>query len=278
MLVFPNCKINLGLNVTKKRSDGFHDIETVFYPVNWCDALEVIENKSPTQEFEFSQSGLIISGKPEDNLIYKAYKLITANHSIPPIKVHLHKNLPMGAGLGGGSADAAFFITMLNNKFKLGLSYSEEHELASKLGSDCSFFIKNKAVIAKGRGDEFTDITVNLSKYFILLVFPQINSNTKEAYDGIIPKTPKKELKTIIEKVPINEWESCLFNDFEETIFVKYPEIKNLKELLYNNGALYASMSGSGSSVFGIFENEPLINFNLNYRYHLQTPSTDNLL
>ena len=216
MLVFPNCKINLGLNVTKKRSDGFHDIETVFYPVNWCDALEVIENKSPTQEFEFSQSGLIISGKPEDNLIYKAYKLITEKHPVPPIKVHLHKNLPMGAGLGGGSADAAFFITMLNDKFKLGLSYSEEHEIASKLGSDCSFFIKNSAVMAKGKGDEFSDITVNLSKYYILLVFPQINSNTKEAYDGIIPKTPKIDLKTIIEKVPINEWESCLFNDFEK--------------------------------------------------------------
>lgn len=275
MLVFPNCKINLGLNVTKKRNDGFHDIETVFYPVNWCDALEIIENKSSNQEFEFSQSGLLISGKTEDNLIYKAWKLITDKFSVPPIKVHLHKNLPMGAGLGGGSADAAFFITILNDKFKLGLSYSNQHEIASKLGSDCSFFIKNKAVLAKGKGDEFSDITVNLSKYYVLLVFPQINSNTKEAYNGIIPKTPKIDLKTIIEKVPINEWESCLFNDFEETIFIKYPEIKNLKKQLYNNGALYASMSGSGSSVFGIFEKEPEINFNSNYRFHLQTPLSD---
>jgi 4-diphosphocytidyl-2-C-methyl-D-erythritol kinase len=274
MLVFPNCKINLGLNITKKRLDGFHDIETVFYPVNWCDALEVIENKGQSEPFIFSESGLLIAGKKEDNLIYKAWKLISEIKPIPPIKVHLHKNLPMGAGLGGGSSDAAFFINLADEKFHLGLNYEEKSTIASKLGSDCSFFLKDLPVLAKGKGNEFSSIKVDLSNYYILIVHPNIHSNTKNAYDGIVPKIPQNDLRTVIEDQPITEWKNNLFNAFEETVFIKYPEIKTLKDYFYANGAIYACMSGSGSSVFGVFKNEPKLNLDPNYKFYLQTPAS----
>jgi 4-diphosphocytidyl-2-C-methyl-D-erythritol kinase len=274
MLVFPNCKINLGLNVTSKRPDGFHDIETVFYPVNWCEALEVIEDKHLKEPFRFSESGLPINGKLEDNLIYKAYKLISQIRAIPNIKVHLHKSLPMGAGLGGGSSDAAFFINLIDQKFNFGINHEEKSSIASKLGSDCSFFLKNQPVLAKGKGNEFSPIKVDLSNYYILIVHPNIHSNTKDAYDGIIPKTPKKDLRTVIEDMPITEWKNNLHNTFEDTVFIKYPEIKTLKDSFYLKGALYACMSGSGSSVFGIFKNEPKLNFDPNYKFYLQTPAS----
>ncbi|MDO8998830.1 MAG: 4-(cytidine 5'-diphospho)-2-C-methyl-D-erythritol kinase [Bacteroidota bacterium] len=277
MLVFPNCKINLGLNITKKRPDGFHDIETVFYPINWCDALEVIENKEGTEPFLLSESGLKINGKKEDNLIFKAWLLFNKIKAIPPIKVHLHKNLPMGAGLGGGSSDAAFFINLIDQKFEFNLTNSQKITIASKLGSDCSFFINNQPVLAKGKGDQFSPIKINLSNYYILVVNPNINCNTKEAYNSITPKLPQIELVNIIENVAISEWKTVLFNDFEETMFIKYPEIKVLKDSLYNLGALYACMSGSGSSVFGIFETEPELKFNTSYKYYLQTPASKTL-
>ena len=274
MLVFPNCKINLGLNITQKRQDGFHDIETVFYPVNWCEALEVIEDKSLNAPFTFSESGLPINGKIEDNLIYKAYILISETHTIPPIKVHLHKALPMGAGLGGGSADAAFFINLVDQKFDLKLTFDEKSTIASKLGSDCSFFLKNQPVFAKGKGNEFSPIKVDLSNYYILVVYPNIHSNTKNAYDGIVPEIPKKDLRSIIEDQPITTWKNNLHNAFEETVFIKYPQIKTLKDDFYSNGALYACMSGSGSSVFGIFEQKPLLTFDPEYKFYLQTPAS----
>jgi 4-diphosphocytidyl-2-C-methyl-D-erythritol kinase len=274
MLVFPNCKINLGLNIIKKRQDGYHDIETVFYPVNWCDALEVIEPKDQIEPFVFSESGLIIQGKKEDNLIFKAWKLITEIKSIPPIKVHLHKNLPMGAGLGGGSADAAFFINLIDKKFDLKLSYHQKSELASKLGSDCSFFITNEPVLATEKGNVFSPISIDLSNYYILVVYPNIHSNTKNAYDGIVPKPSKTNLRSNIENQPINEWKKVLVNDFEETVFIKYPQIKTLRDSFYANGALYACMSGSGSSVFGIFDKEPVIKFDPAYQFYLQTPAS----
>jgi 4-diphosphocytidyl-2-C-methyl-D-erythritol kinase len=274
MLVFPNCKINLGLNIIKKRQDGYHDIETVFYPVNWCDALEVIEVKDQSEPFIFSESGLIINGKKEDNLIFKAWKLITELKAIPPIKVHLHKNLPMGAGLGGGSSDAAFFINLVDKKFNLGLSYLEKSNLASKLGSDCSFFITNEPVLATEKGNVFSPISIDLSNYYILVVYPNIHSNTKNAYDGIVPKPSKTNLRSIIENQPIAEWKNYLVNDFEETVFIKYPQIKTLRDSFYDNGALYACMSGSGSSVFGIFDKEPVIKFDPAYQFYLQTPAS----
>ncbi len=274
MLVFPNSKINLGLNITQKRADGFHNIETIFYPVSWRDALEVIENQDSNELFTFSQSGILIEGKKEDNLIYKAWQLLSEIKPIPAIKVHLHKNIPMGAGLGGGSADAAFFIELIDKKFCFNLSYGQKSSLAAKLGSDCSFFIKNSPVMATGRGDSFIDVNVDLGKYYILIVYPGIHSNTKEAYGNCIPKQPEKDLRSVIEKMPINQWKEHLKNDFEENLFIKYPQIKALKDTLYKAGAIYACMSGSGSSVFGIFDKKPTIYFNSNYNFYLQTPAS----
>ena len=272
MLVFPNCKINLGLHVVSKRIDGFHNIETVFYAVNWCDCLEVIENKASGEAFVFSQSGLTIGGTIEENLLYKAWKIISAEKKIPNIKVHLHKNIPMGAGLGGGSSDAAGFINLLDSKFELNYTEKEKMTIAAKLGSDCAFFIHNSPVYAQGKGNEFTKIDVNLERYYILVVYPAIHSNTKEAYDGLVPQKPKNSLPTLLTLEPVTHWRSTLVNDFENSIFNKYPAIKLLKENLYSAGAVYASMSGNGSAVFGIFEKEPENKFAPGYSYFLQKP------
>jgi 4-diphosphocytidyl-2-C-methyl-D-erythritol kinase len=271
MLVFPNCKINLGLHVVNKRPDGFHNIETVFYPVNWCDGLEIIENHSD-KKFECKQSGLTIDGPLENNIIYKAWQIISNEKKLPSIKVHLHKNIPMGAGLGGGSSDAAFFINLLNEKFELGYSLEAKTKIASQLGSDCAFFITNRPVMATGKGDQFLEIKVELSSYYILVVYPGIHSNTKEAYQGLVPRHPDNDLKTVIQR-PISDWKNLLVNDFESSILKKHPEINRLKEKLYGEGALYASMSGSGSAVFGIFEKEPAIEFPTHYRNYLQKPA-----
>lgn len=272
MIFFPNCKINIGLHVIAKRPDGYHNIETVFYPVNWCDALEVIESKSIRNPFEYSQSGLVIAGEKKDNLIYKAWELIVSEKKLPPIKVHLHKNIPMGAGLGGGSSNAAAFINLLNEQFNLNYNVPKKMKIASSLGSDCAFFINNTPSLAKGKGNEFSDIQINLSKYYILLVYPNVCSNTREAYENLDFRTPQYSLKETIEECSIDEWKNRLVNDFEISIFKKYPEIKTLKEILYNHGALYASMSGSGSSVFGIFDSEPKISFTHTYKYYVQEP------
>jgi 4-diphosphocytidyl-2-C-methyl-D-erythritol kinase len=274
MLVFPNCKINLGLHVLKKRPDGYHAIETIFYPVNWCDALEVIENKLSAELFTFTCSGLKIEGTQESNLIFKAWKIITSQKKIPPIQVHLHKNIPMGAGLGGGSSDAAYFINALNEKFSLGFTTTQKLEMASELGSDCAFFIENKPVFAEGKGNEFSTHHINLSGYYILIVYPNIHSNTKQAYEGLTPKEPTTSLNVIVKNNPLIDWKHTLINDFESSIFKKYPTIKLLKEQLYQHGALYASLSGSGSAIFGIFDREPMLNLQPDHSYYLQKPST----
>lgn len=274
MLVFPNCKINLGLHVVNKRPDGFHNIETVFYPVNWCDALEIIEAPSAPGGFAFSQSGLGIAGPPEQNLVYKAWKLMSAQKKCPSIAVHLHKHIPMGAGLGGGSSDAAFFINTFNEMFELGFSPEEATAMARQLGSDCAFFIRNRPVYAWGKGDEFSPIAIDLSGYYILLVFPGIHSNTAEAYRGLKPREPGLRLNSWLSSTPVAEWRQGLVNDFETSVFETYPEIKNLKGELYKAGALYAGMSGSGSAVFGIFEQEPDIVFPKNHLHCLQKPQS----
>ncbi|MDI1353552.1 MAG: 4-(cytidine 5'-diphospho)-2-C-methyl-D-erythritol kinase [bacterium] len=273
MIHFPNCKINLGLNVLNKRPDGFHSIETVFYPVNWCDALEILPHDDHTQAFNYSQSGLAIEGQLENNLIYKAWKLISTESKLPPLKVHLHKNIPMGAGLGGGSSDAAFFINALNKTFKLGYTEKQKASMASSLGSDCAFFIKNKPVFATEKGDVFSETPLDLSTYYILIVYPGINSNTKAAYNMLVPGPPTHALKKVIEKKPLSKWKNFLVNDFEEVVLKKFPDIKLLKEHLYKQGAIYACMSGSGSSVFGIFKNEPSLNFPEGYSFFVQKPS-----
>lgn len=257
MICFPNAKINLGLNITEKRTDGFHNIETVFYPVAWCEALEVIENNTNVN-FNLHLSGIPISGSLEDNLLYKAYHLIKQHHTLPGVDVYLHKALPMGAGLGGGSADAAFFINLLNEQFQLHLTEETKLTIAKQLGSDCAFFINNKPVYATEKGDVFHDISIDLSKYFIALIYPNVHSNTKEAYSLVKPNKPNKSITQILQQ-PIESWKEELVNDFEISIFNKYPVVQEVKQNLYDCGAVYACMSGSGSAVFGIFKEKPSI-------------------
>ncbi|MEO6904588.1 MAG: 4-(cytidine 5'-diphospho)-2-C-methyl-D-erythritol kinase [Bacteroidia bacterium] len=258
MISFPNAKINIGLTIIEKRSDHFHNIQSVFYPVGLCDALEIIENKESTKErIVITLSGIEVPGAINDNLCYKAYYLIANEYALPNVKVHLHKHIPIGAGLGGGSADAAFFIKLLNETFELGISWGEMHHYARQLGSDCSFFITNKPVFAENKGDEYESITLNLSNYYIALVCPSIHINTAKAYTGVAPAIPVRTLEDDILNLPIEEWKQLIHNDFESSIFLQYPPLKNIKEKLYAEGAVYASMSGSGSTVYGIFK-EPI--------------------
>lgn len=270
MLVFPNAKINLGLTVTEKRSDGYHNIETVFYPVSWCDALEILDNDN--NEFQLSSSGLTVQGKTTDNLLYKVWTEIKKHRNLPNIKIHLHKVIPMGAGLGGGSSDAAFLINALDKKYKLALEPDLKTAISSKIGSDCAFFLENKPVSAFEKGDRFSPASIDLSDYYILIVYPGIHSNTAAAYSGIVPGAKEFTPAEIITRYRISEWKNVLENDFEKSIFKKYPRIRDLKQELYNYGALYASMSGSGSSVFGIYAKEPSFTFPEEYIYFLQTP------
>ncbi len=250
MVSFPNAKINIGLNILNKRDDGFHNLETIFYPINLCDVLEFVEVDG---RVDFSNSGLNIDCDIEDNLCVKAYRLLQKNYNLPNIKIHLHKVIPFGAGLGGGSSDASFVLKSLNEYFQLGISSDTLKEFSSQLGSDCAFFIDNKPSFAYDRGEKLQEIDLNLKGYHIVLVKPDIHISTQEAYAGINPKVPEVSLKELISQ-PIENWKNSIFNDFENHLFKAYPLIKKIKEDLYNMGAVYASMSGSGSSVYGIFK------------------------
>jgi len=258
MILFPNAKINLGLNVIRKREDGFHDIATVFYPIRFKDALEVIEDKDRHGFIKFSCSGLPVFGSEEDNLCIQAYYLLKRDFpNLPAIRMHLHKAIPMGGGLGGGSADGAFVLKLLNEKFDLDLSTAQLLDYAAALGSDGPFFIINKPCFATGRGEVLEEIALDLSAYKIVLVNPNIHVSTAWAFgqlslkgsDGSKPSDPLSVIRQ-----PISTWKDNLQNDFEKPVFEKYPEIKNIRDELYNAGAIYAAMSGSGSTVFGIFE------------------------
>ena len=255
MILFPNAKINLGLNVVERRSDGYHNIETVFYPIGLSDVLEMQPSDS-CSDYSFSSSGIAISGDPEDNLIVKAYRLLRSGYFFPAVDISLSKLIPFGAGLGGGSSDAAFMLKALNELFGLKITTLELERLAALLGADCPVFIQNKAVFASGVGNVFTPIDLSLKGYYLLLVKPDVHVSTPEAYSLVVPQKPDVSLLELIKK-PIQEWKEVIKNDFEPSVFAKYPEIEALKKELYNLGALYSSMSGSGSSVFGIFESEP---------------------
>lgn len=257
MISFPNAKINIGLNIIEKRDDGYHNIESAFYPVALCDALEIIENTDDSNErISFTFSGIEIPGNADDNLCWYAYHLIAADYVLPNVKVHLHKHIPIGAGLGGGSSDAAFFIHLLNDKFELGISWGEMHNYARQLGSDCSFFISNKPSFAEGTGDQYESMKLNLSKYHIALIYPNIHINTAKAYSGVIPKTPTRSLENDLLNLPIEQWKEFIHNDFEDSVFLQFPNLKEIKLQLYSMGAEYAAMSGSGSTVYGIFKNK----------------------
>ena len=244
MISFPNAKINLGLSVTSKRSDGFHNLASIFYPINWCDILEIL----PANETSFSSSGIKIPGVPENNLCLKAYELLREEFSISPVAIHLKKNIPIGAGLGGGSADAAFTLKMLNNIFDLNLSPDQLEDRAKLLGSDCSFFIKNKPVIATEKGNVFQNTKLKLTGYYILLVNPGIHISSKDAYNNISPKqttTDYSNIDTIVH--------TKLINDFEESVFSNHKKLKEIKQELEKE-AIYTSMTGSGSTIFAIFD------------------------
>jgi 4-diphosphocytidyl-2-C-methyl-D-erythritol kinase len=254
MISFPNAKINLGLNIVNKRSDGFHDIETVFYPVKLCDILEIII--SPNNKFFFQNSGIRIPGDPANNLCNKAFNLLAKDFRLQAVKIHVHKKIPIGAGLGGGSSDAAHTLLLLNKLFKLGLSIEELENYASRLGSDCAFFVDNKPKLGKGKGDKFSPVDLNLNGYYIVIIKPDFSINTAEAYSLVQPKLPDNHLSEIIMQKP-ETWKKLLFNDFEAPLSNENPEIATIKNNLYNLGALYTSMSGSGSVVYGIFKDKP---------------------
>lgn len=256
MISFPPCKINLGLNVISKRSDGYHEIETCFFPIPWTDILEII----PANQLEFFSSGLEIPGNRNDNLCLKAYRLLQQDFNLAPVKIYLHKIIPTGAGLGGGSSDAAHTLRLLNDVFDLQLGLQQLKQYAAQLGSDCSFFLEDKPMMGNGRGEELSSASVNLHGKFVVLVKPDVQISTADAYAGVKPAHNQKRIKTIVEEMRLSDWKSELKNDFEDSIFQKYPVVRNLKESLYRFGATYASMSGSGSAVYGIFDKPVLLN------------------
>ncbi len=258
MVTFPNCKINIGLHVLNKREDGYHNLETVFYPVNITDVVEMIPNHDPqtnNKAVVFTQSGLIVDLPDEKNICVRAYNLLKDDFPIlPSVKLHLHKNIPMGAGLGGGSANAAFLLQMINESFGLHISQDDLIQYGLRLGSDCPFFLLNKPAFATGRGEKLNEIQLDLSSYQLLIVNPGVHINTAWAFGQLdLGKLRDYDLKNAITD-PINTWKDNIFNDFEIPVFNAYPEISALKKKMYDNGAVFASMSGSGSSVFGIFD------------------------
>jgi 4-diphosphocytidyl-2-C-methyl-D-erythritol kinase len=252
MLIFPNAKINLGLFVTEKRPDGFHNIETILFPIPLCDALEVIENRDSSEDFELHIHGLSIDGNPKDNLVYKAYQLLKNDFSLPNIRVDLQKKIPFGAGLGGGSADAAFMLKLLNQKFSLNISDEQLEQYARQIGSDCACFVKNKPVFAYEKGDVFDAVELDMFGYQLVLVCPPIHVSTKTAYQNISPKLANFDLRNLYD-VPVYEWKTVLQNDFESFVFAQHPMLAEIKQKLYDAGADYAAMSGSGSAMFGLF-------------------------
>lgn len=254
MVCFPNAKINLGLNILEKRSDGFHNIETVFYPITLRDILEIIP--SDTNETTLEIMGLEIPGDSNSNLCLKAYHLLAKDFELPGVNIYLQKLIPMGAGLGGGSSDGAFTLITLNLMFNLGLSEAQLTDYAGQLGSDCAFFIKNKPAIGEGKGNILKATEILLKGYYLALVKPDVHVGTAEAYAGVKPFFPEVTVgKTA--QLPILSWKNKLVNDFEVSIFPKHAEIKYIKENLYDKGAIYSSMTGSGAAVYGIFESHP---------------------
>ncbi|MDR0686221.1 MAG: 4-(cytidine 5'-diphospho)-2-C-methyl-D-erythritol kinase [Dysgonamonadaceae bacterium] len=253
MICFPNAKINIGLNVIERRTDGYHNIETVFYPIPLCDALEIIPSK--TGQTTLRQTGIPIDGNHCDNLVMKAHKLLDNDFNLPPMSIFLHKRIPSGAGLGGGSSDAAFMIKLVNDFAGLGLSENAMEDYAARLGADCPFFIHNKPMLAKGTGNVFSPIDLPLNNCDVVLVMPQAYVSTKNAYSLITPHKPEYTTGDVI-RLPIAEWKKLLVNDFEKPVFNFAPQIEQAKKELYDAGALYAAMSGSGAAVFGIFEKD----------------------
>lgn len=268
MINFPNAKINLGLRVTAKREDGYHDLDTVFYPVPLCDILEVVVNPGPdASPLVFTSTGRTIPQSKSGNTCTKAIGLIRSHFpDLPPLQVHLHKIIPMGAGLGGGSSDGAFMLMLLNDKFNLSLSKEQLMAYALQLGSDCPFFILNSPAYATGRGEKLTPVALDLSKKTMAVVSPGIHVSTAAAFSKISIADHAPSCASVL-SLPIERWKDMLVNDFEKNVFSQFPEIEEIKNHLYERGAIYASMTGTGSTVYGIFDSEPELNglFPANY-------------
>ncbi len=260
MVTFPNAKINIGLNIVSRRSDGYHDIESIMVPVPWCDILEIVPSQGDVTTLTIS--GREVNCPMEKNLVMKAFRAMQSKYDLPEVDIHLHKIIPDGAGLGGGSADAAYSIVTLNDVFELGVTKQEMAEIASTIGADCPFFIYNKSMLATGIGTDFTEIKLDLSGYKILIVKPQVSVPTAQAYAGVTPQQPDVAIKDLI-KIPIEQWQGVIKNDFEKSIFPLHPIVADIKQQIIDIGAIYASMSGSGSSVYGIFKSDNLSEENL---------------
>jgi 4-diphosphocytidyl-2-C-methyl-D-erythritol kinase len=256
MIVFPKAKINLGLRITGKRNDRYHNIETVFYPVSLCDALEFVVNSGTLKKDLLTVTGFLSGENPEDNIVIKAVSKLRQNQPFPWLKIHLHKAIPCGAGLGGGSSDAACMLKALNRHFNLSFSDEKLKSIAFDLGSDCPFFVVGDPAFANGRGEILKSINPVLSGYFLLILNPGVGINTREAYQNCKPETTSSNLLQLT-SLDIKEWNGSILNDFEEFAFKKYPSIRKIKEDLYKYGAIFSLMSGSGSSVYGIFSNKP---------------------
>ena len=254
MITFPNCKINLGLWVTQRRTDGYHNIQTVMFPVPWCDVLEILP--ATGGETTLTVTGTRVEGITEKNLCFRAWRLMADTYEVPPVNMHLHKVVPTGAGLGGGSSDASFTLRMLNSMFHLNLDNSTLRSLAVQLGMDCPFFIENVPAISTGRGEFLEPITLNLRGLHLLIVRPPVHVSTAAAFAGIKPVYRENSIGELTNS-PLSEWRQILHNDFETSVFDLYPEIQEIKSLMYRNEALYAAMSGSGSAVYGLFASKP---------------------
>lgn len=253
MIHFSPAKINLGLHVLNRRADGFHNLRSVMYPIALCDIIEVHQLSETDIPFRFSQSGIKVETDPERNLCTRAWKLLSTEIKLPKVAVHLHKQIPVGAGLGGGSSNASTILKALNLLVSRPASPERVAELAGQLGSDCPFFLHDMPMMMEGKGDQLSPMNISLRNFYLVLLFPEINISTAEAYKAVNPAIPEKHLGELINS-PVNRWKDVLINDFEKNIFRKYPVLKDLKSALYSAGATYSSMSGSGSSLYGIFE------------------------
>jgi 4-diphosphocytidyl-2-C-methyl-D-erythritol kinase len=279
LVIFPNCKINLGLRIVGKRPDGYHDLDTVFHPLSLKDAAEInpvsVVKQEQAEDFELTVSGVPVNGSTTDNLCYKAWQLIKNDFpDLPPLKMHLLKAIPTGAGLGGGSSDGAFTLMLLNNLFQLGIPRERLIAYALQLGSDCPFFIVNRSCNATGRGEILEEIKVPLEDYYFILVHPGIHINTGDAFSKLsLKENGRLPLKEIVMQ-PVESWKYQLTNDFEEPVFKEHPSLKKIKEDLYEAGAVYASMTGTGSCIYGVFNNKqepPALSFPGSYKvYHLK--------
>jgi 4-diphosphocytidyl-2-C-methyl-D-erythritol kinase len=262
MILFSPAKINIGLKIIERRPDGFHNLQSVMYPTGLCDILEIRSDPSGKPGVDLSQSGIPIGDEAGTNLCIKAYEIMAKEVTLPAIRVHLHKRIPVGAGLGGGSSNASLTLTGLNRLARQPLSPGELEGLAATLGSDCPFFLHHEAMMMEGRGEILSPVTVYLDDLYIALLFPGIHISTAEAYSVISPIRPEQHLSQMV-KQPVDQWKGIVINDFERVIFKKYPELEGIKSGLYAAGALYASMSGSGSALYGIFPRPPVLPANL---------------